>query len=359
MGTSGGEAHRPRIMIVASTDRLRGAEIFSVRLAQGLTARGWIVDAVGLSASGDAVTTGYPTLTDRDLRSLGRLHLPLLGTLRRRIAEFEPDLVIANGGPTLRYTAGAVAASRRRFVYVGIGEPGFWFRSRLIREVSRWLLRRAAAVWAVSSVTAEQFVRLEPTLGDRTFVAHQGVPEAFFEVPAPTHEGPLRVVVVGSLSPEKDPALALEVIGSVDGVQARFVGDGPLRAELEAESVRLGCSDRVEFVGQVVDVATHIAWADALLLTSRTEGLPGVVLEAAAAGRAVLSVDVGGVRDAVRVGETGHVVRGREALQVALSGFAADVAATRRMGAAGRTFMAEYFTMEAAVERYVKLIEDA
>src|SRR5690606_15356170 len=116
-----------------------------------LTSQGWNVDVVGLAASGDAVTTGYPTLTERDLRALGRLDLPLMRSLRRRIAEADPDLVIANGGPTLRYVAAATLVSRRRFVYVGIGEPGFWFRSRLIRNLSRWLLRRAVAVWAVSS----------------------------------------------------------------------------------------------------------------------------------------------------------------------------------------------------------------
>jgi glycosyltransferase involved in cell wall biosynthesis len=109
------------------------------------------------------------------------------------------------------------------------------------------------------------------------------------------------VVVVGHLIPRKDPLFALRAFaaGAPPTAQLAFVGDGALRAELGQAVDRERLAERVRLVGEVPPerLASWYAAADCLLLTSRREGRPNVVLEALASGRPVLATDVGGTAE--------------------------------------------------------------
>jgi glycosyltransferase involved in cell wall biosynthesis len=162
-------------------------------------------------------------------------------------------------------------------------------------------------------------------------------------------------VWIGSLSPEKDPLLALHAFraAALDGAVLRFVGDGPLRGELD----ELAGGD-VEVIGSVPDVSPHLDWAGGLILTSRTEGLPGVVLEAAAAGLPVIAADVGGVRDAVDDGVSGWVVPAGDeaAFTRALQSLSADPGRAASFGEAGRRRVAEQFLFAHSFDRWDELL---
>ena len=134
----------------------------------------------------------------------------------------------------------------------------------------------------------------------------------------------------------------------------RFVGSGPLMDQLRAEAHALGIEDRVDLVGAVDDVVPHLEWANVLLLTSRTEGLPGAVLEAGAASVAAVALDVGGVREAIRDGVSGIVVDPGEADGVvrALSQLAADPTLARDMGRAARLHIKQRFAMDHIISGY-------
>lgn len=113
-------------------------------------------------------------------------------------------------------------------------------------------------------------------------------------------EGTL-VLVVGHLIERKDPLVALEVFaqGAPGDARLVFIGAGPWRALLEERARSLGLAERVRFAGELEPevLATWYGAADVLLLTSVREGRPNVVLEALAAGRAVLATDTGGTAE--------------------------------------------------------------
>ena len=106
------------------------------------------------------------------------------------------------------------------------------------------------------------------------------------------------VAVVGHLIERKDPLLALEVFarGAPRDARCVFIGRGPLEAELRARVASLGLQDRVLLMGELSPERLSLAYgaADLLLLTSRREGRPNVVLEALACGRPVLATPSGG-----------------------------------------------------------------
>jgi glycosyltransferase involved in cell wall biosynthesis len=123
---------------------------------------------------------------------------------------------------------------------------------------------------------------------------------------------------------------------------------------LGEEVARHGVAQAVELVGVVADVLPHLAWADVLILTSTTEGLPGAVLEAAFAGVPTAGFDVGGVSEAVIDGSTGQLVRRGDidALSAVLVEMATDRAVTRAMGEEARRLALSRFTLDDAVDRF-------
>lgn len=349
---------RPRTLIVVSTDRRRGAEVFTERLRGGLSERGWVVEALALRGVEDEPRADLEALVRTGGRHIPRFEWRLVAALRSKIKTFQPDVVVANGGATLRYGLAATLGLRCRLAYVGIGEPRYWIRSRVSRWANRLMLRKVDQVLAVSEVTRRQLLELEPKLAGRVHTTYTGVPANLFTREHQMAPGPLRLLMVGSLTAEKDPFRALEAVAAVDGARLRFVGDGPLAQELMGHVQRLDAADRVEFAGSVMDVEPHLDWAHVLLLTSRSEGLPGAVLEAGAMGVPAVAVDVGGVREAIVDGETGIVVTDPDHLADAVRSLDDDRERLAQMGKAARQNIAARFSLRAVIDGYaMHLIE--
>jgi glycosyltransferase involved in cell wall biosynthesis len=163
------------------------------------------------------------------------------------------------------------------------------------------------------------------------------------------------VVAVGRLHVQKRFDLLLEAFAAaaaeVPAARLAIVGTGKLQGDLAAKARALGILDRVAFAGFRSDVAAVLAAADLFALSSDDEGLPMVVLEAMAAGRAVVATDVGSVRDLVVEGETGLVVpRGEPAaLARSMATLLRDDARRAKMGAAGRARVRERYPLDKCV----------
>ncbi len=304
---------------------------------------------------GDGPIVGAVPLVDKPRSELGGIDLDVVRALRAAVREHQADLVFANGSATLRYGLTTRLMRRRpKLVYGSIGEPMAWAINPLARLRTATQMRLADLVTAVSSPTRRQIVDglgLKPT---KVVVAPTGVPSSFADIQPEEPTEHLRVLLLGSVTEEKRPGLAIRAVQSVANdhpIKLRIVGRGDLVAPLNE---MLSSVDPIELTGPTEDVAPHLAWADLLLLTSRTEGLPGVVLEAAAAGVPTVAFDVGGVSDVVQEGTTGFLVpRGdEEAFVVALRVATADRAQLRRMGDQARELVLRRYTLGHSFDRY-------
>lgn len=143
------------------------------------------------------------------------------------------------------------------------------------------------------------------------FAAAARKPGTFRQAWGVAEAAPL-VTIVGRLAPVKNHALFLKaaVLVRKSLPEARFalVGDGELRAELEAQVDALGLDDAVFFTGWQKDVAPVYADSDVLVISSVNEGTPFTVIEAMATGCPVVSTAVGGVPDFLNHGELGALV---------------------------------------------------
>lgn len=121
------------------------------------------------------------------------------------------------------------------------------------------------------------------------------------------------VISVCRLVAIKQPEHILEALGRLrqyrPGFRAVILGEGPLRATLEARIRELGLQDNVELAGHIEAVETYLRRSRVFLLTSRSEGLSIAMAEAMAAGVVPVVADVGELSDLARNGQTGWVVR--------------------------------------------------
>lgn len=170
-----------------------------------------------------------------------------------------------------------------------------------------------------------------------------------------------RVLAVGRFSYYKGFQFLIESMTHWDG-ELTLVGDGELRAELEAAARRLGVAARVHFTGRVgeEELIRRYREADLFCLPSceRSEAFGLVMVEAMGAALPVVSTDLPtGVRAVNQHGETGLVVAPGEpsALGAAISSLLGDPERRLRMGLAGRERAVRLFSREAMAESILRL----
>jgi glycosyltransferase involved in cell wall biosynthesis len=141
-------------------------------------------------------------------------------------------------------------------------------------------------------------------------------------------------------------------------VEFLLAGDGPLRAELEQEARSLGLGSQAIFLGDRRDVSAVLASMDVAVLTSDSEGLSNVILEAMAASVPVVAYDVGGNGELVNA-ERGQTVRAgdEEGFAVAIERLLERPALREQLGRNARAFAEENFSLQRVQNDYENLYQ--
>lgn len=236
--------------------------------------------------------------------------------------------------------------------------------SRLRRTVDRILSPASAMLVANSHAGGELAVRTGRIARDRLAVIHNGIALPPFRGPSigmqvreelgvGAHD-PL-VGTVGRLVEAKDHATFFDamacVAATMPDVHILCVGDGPLRGFLYEQVARLGLQNRTIFTGMRSDIPAIMSALDLLVLSSKHEGFPNVVMEAMAAARPVVATRVGDVERLVLHGETGLLVPPGDAaaLAEAVLSVLRDISLSVEMGRRGRVRIEEDFSLERMV----------
>jgi glycosyltransferase involved in cell wall biosynthesis len=307
-----------RVLQVLTTNGRRGAETSALLVRDELLRRGLLARAVSLSATRDPRTLDVPVL------GASRLGVRTLRSLRSMAAE--ADVVIAHGSTTLPACSIALAGTGTPFVYVNIGDLRYWASgSKKFR--TRALLRRPALVAARSERSAVTLREQFGVAPDRIVVVPNGRSAERFPLTDAVRRADARrgfdlpadadvVAWVGAWSAEKRPDIAVRAIAALPDAVLLVAGDGPLRAETTALADHLA-PGRVRLLGTVDAVQDVYAAADLALLTSETEGLPGVLIEAGLTGLPSVATAVGFVSDIVEDGASGILVPAGDATAAA------------------------------------------
>lgn len=263
---------------------------------------------------------------------------------------------------------GRLAAHRLeapRIVHTFHGFPFHEFQSRARRAayvgIERYLSRRTDVFLAVGGAVAAEAVRRGIAVPERVRVINPAIESS----PAPASPAvraaarrrlgvPIGCKVVGTVGRvdyQKAPESFVDAIAALDrqDAYAVWIGDGPLRREMESRAERRGLQHRFRCLGHRDDVPELLPGLDVFVMASRYEGLPCAVAEAMAVGLPVVATAVNAVPDVVLPGETGLLVGPERPRQLAAAiGYLLDQPAeAARMAAAARLLIADRFTPEA------------
>ena len=228
----------------------------------------------------------------------------------------------------------------------------------LYHALDMWMLRFAEAVVAVSPPLLECFSSLR---GDhrRTHLIlnavqgdnlRRGGGGEKTRKKLVTRENQYLIGCFGRLSFEKGQDVLLRAVAEIDDpnhdVVILFLGDGPERDALQKLSEELGIHEQVIFYPHTSAMPDYYEAIDVLVLPSRSEGLPNVVLEALCFGVPVISTDVGAVSEVITDGETGWIVPPGDAKKLArtISRVLLDKGAREKVAEAGCRSVVEKFS---------------
>ena len=320
------------VVILDTRPVRRGAQIFVQALATWLRTRDIQVSVLYLYRNRDTVSL---PLHDSDqvlgfdenhfLEKWLTLQPLLVWKLAGVLKNLKPDCILLNGSRNLKYGAAVkkFLPEDTRLIYRSIDSASFWNPG----GIKKWYYQNFVMP-AMDGVVGVSQASLRDTVSAYHFkVPSVAIPRAIDvavadRAPSRTEarrhlrisEEAFVVLFLGRMIRQKRPDRFVEVIeqlhnkyqsGNFFGL---MVGDGPLMTEVGALVDQKGLGGVLKLAGAQTEVWPFIAASDVLVLTSDTEGLPGVVLEAALLHVPSVASEVGGVRECIEEGHTGFIV---------------------------------------------------
>lgn len=298
----------------------------------------------------------------------------LINRLAAVIRDWKPDLILLNGSRTLKYGAALkmIVGIKALLLYRIIDSVSFWnphfykqlYYRRLVmpaidaavgvslaslKDVQQLhnfskpskVISRAISTKAFEKVSSKSSIRMKLGVGDEDKI----------------------ILFLGNLTSQKRPDRFLEAFKILhtqhNSLRGWIVGDGALREESEQLVLKLGLSNAIKFWGYQKKVGEFIAASDILILSSDTEGLPGVVLEAGFFGVPTVSTTVGGIKECIEDGKSGFITdKSAEMLAAKTALLLEDEELRNKLGAAAKEKVIGNFTVEKVSLQYINFFEE-
>jgi len=355
-----------KVLHVESGRHLYGGARQVLYLLQGLQRKG-VENLLACPQDSEIRRAAQPHATVCALPMTGDLDLALVGRLRALIRRHQPDIVHLHsrrgadllGGVAARVERAPTVLSRR----VDNPEPRWW------AAVKYRLYDRIVTI----SEGIRQVLLAEGVPPGRVVCVHSAVvpgeyqspcnPEEFRRAFGLAGDGPV-IGVIAQLIPRKGHrhllAVLPELVEEFAGLQVLFFGQGPLQDELVQDVAARGLAGQVHLAGFRHDLPRWLGCLDLLVHPAEMEGLGVSLLQAAAAGVALVGSRAGGIPEIVVDGETGVLVEpgDRQALATALRRLLSDDGLRRRLGAGGRKRVESLFSVDAMVAGNLAVYRD-
>lgn len=353
---------RPRVAYLITSSGLGGAELEVRDLALAFRRRGWDAGVISMLELGPPFTElGSAGIRTASLDMTRGIADPrALARLRTLLREWRPDVLHAH-----MVHANLLARVSRLFARTPVlvstihnQDEGPQWRYWAYRATARL----SDVTTAVSAAAVETAVRRGAARSGRIILVPNGLDTTRFRPDTVAREQTRRALgltdefawlAVGRLVEAKDhPTLIAAFRRALDDhPEARLLiaGTGPLEQAVAADIRRSGVTETAALLGLRPDIAALMQAADGFVLSSAWEGLPMVLLEAAASALPIVATDVGGSREAVIDGISGYVVPPRDSLTLGRqmgTVMSMSPRARAEMGSAGREHAVRSFDLE-------------
>jgi glycosyltransferase involved in cell wall biosynthesis len=318
-----------KVVQLVMARQYRGAEIFAWQLSKRLTGKGVEVLYVSLfqTTSKAFIPDGIKWIDLGGEKRKG-INLSLMTSLQQLLSDYQPDIVQANAGETLKYAVllKKLYWLKYEIVFRNASTVSLYIKNPWQKLFYKFLYADVRLIVSVSQLSLDDFVKTFPSVKDRIMMIPNGIDTAPIQTIKEFDKSVTNLIHVGGFTFEKNHIGLLRIYkqikSAIPNARLWLIGEGPLRSVMEDQVIRENLKD-VEWVGSVANPLDYIASASALLLPSIIEGLPGVILEAMYCRTPVVAYDVGGISEVIKNGETGWLVKandeelfGKSALQV-------------------------------------------
>ena len=288
--------------------------------------------------------------------------------LVRVLRRLDPDIVHTHTSKAgvLGRIAARVGTPKAKVVHTFHGHLLYGYFSpwqlRLIVQTEKVLAKISDVLVAVSNPVNRDLVNAGIGVKNRWEVIHPAVSlNENHSQKNSMRDGKLHITWIGRFAEVKNPMLAIEAFSVLPEslrkqIDFTMVGDGDLKEITVKESKRLGLE--IIFTGWHPNPIEILKDSDLLLMTSKNEGLPVGMLEAASVGVPTLSTDVGGVTDFITDGQTGWLTPSdAHSLATRLSAILDNKSNRQAVGNRAHDRILTQFSIESYVQKHIELYE--
>jgi len=311
-----------KILQLVTKRQYRGAEVFAANLSTELLNLGHEIIFVGLYKN-DSNILEVADAENLDLSSekTGAFSPILVNSIVRLVNKVHPDVIQCNGSDTLKYmVAASFFTSRIPLVYRNISIISEWLSNTPKKMLYRKIFDRIDHVSCVGEEAKEDFLNTFNYPKHQTSVIRRGIPikevskfaRHNLKEELGLNESAKIVMHVGNFSPEKNHIFLLDTFSELkvedSDIKLICVGDGILFEEIKTEIEKRNLDSSIFLLGFRKDIPELLSQADCFVLVSKVEGVPGVILEAAAQRKPSIATNVGGVFEVLKHEKTGYII---------------------------------------------------
>lgn len=356
-------------MVITELD-IGGAEKAFAQVAIGLKARGWDVDVVSLRDAGPlALDLRQAGVVVSALNCGGVLDLRAIWRLRSHLQHVAPSIVLSflHQANLVSRLAARLAGVRRTVSGIRVADRR-WIVTLPDRFTSGLVSKYVAVSQTVAKVHAEccRFTEHPVVIPNGVDIEAIAAASVADRSVMGCDANDVVILSVGRLSAQKAPLVALtgfqRLLSQTPPDLAKrlrlvFVGEGPMRGELQQEISRRRLDAHVRLIGWRADVWSLMKASDVLLLASNWEGLPNVIMEAQASRLAVVASNIDGCAELIQHEHTGRLfqVGNTNEMTQQLLDAVTHTDQTRTMTSAAFQFI-QSWTWDAAIEKYDQLL---
>lgn len=302
-----------KIFQVIQKPQKRGAELFAVQLSEELSRSGHEVILVSVFVgSEDLSFSGIQVHLNRPLKA--RLW-DWIGW--RRFADLvskeKPDIIQANAADTLKFTVFSrlVFGWKSPLVFRNASQMSRYISNPWIKFFNQFLLNQVEGIASVSRISHEDLGAFFKLRKPKLEIVPIGVDAESLTL-CQNRKETKQLIHIGGFTFEKNHSALIDIFQDLLKIDNDFhlilIGDGPLKTQIEKQVNARGLGAKVDFLGNATQPFLHISQNAILLLPSKIEGLPAVILEAMVCRIPVIAYDVGGIPELLKTGETGWCI---------------------------------------------------
>jgi glycosyltransferase involved in cell wall biosynthesis len=365
-----------RVLHVVFRPQRRGAELVAIQLAGAMSGR--VESAIcslfrtksDISVDVDFRLDISPGLMTRIFGFNWRLYRKLIKIVRA----YRPHIIIAHGGDTFRYVAALKLAKGMgpAIIYQFVSCP-IAKRFNIKGQISRLLFNTFDAIVCCGQVCRREFLNYYHLPQDKVISINTGINQSSFDgldyyrtrieirQTLGVSQKDMVLINVGGLSPVKNQMELITLVAALHEtgipVHLLIVGAGELKFKLDKEIKRFNLQDFVHLLGERDDVPSLLAASDLFILSSRTEAMALVLMEAGLAHLPSVAYNVGGVGDVIDDGRTGLLVPfgDFQRLLESVSALCRDQARRKEMGEAAYQKCRDSFDIRTISRQYEDL----